>query len=68
MKSFSRVRKAATRGHLRTEQHQAVVKTKLLDGGVGSVFQKLINDGEKVSCPGRRKKSFVLFARGGVFK
>lgn len=44
VKSSSRMRKAATGGHLRTEQHQAVVKTKLLYGGVGTVFQKLINE------------------------
>lgn len=59
-KSFSRVRKAATRGHLRTEQHQAVVKTKLLYGGVGSVFQKLINEWGKISCPGRKKTELCI--------
>lgn len=47
VKSSSRMRKAATGGHLRTEQHQAVVKTKLLHGGVGSILQKLINDEER---------------------
>lgn len=60
VKSFSTVRKAATRGHLRTERHQGVVKTKLLCGGVGPVFQKVINEGEKLSYPERRNKELCI--------
>lgn len=41
---LSSVRERVTRERLRTEQHEAVVKTKLLHGEAVSVFQKLINE------------------------
>lgn len=45
------------------EQSQVVVKTELWHGRIGSIFQKLINEGQKISCSGSRKKGFVLARR-----
>lgn len=67
VKSSSRVRKAATGGHLRTEQHQTVVKTKLHYGGVGSVLQKLINEGGKDKLLWKNKIRVLYYLPGEEF-
>lgn len=67
-KVFQQSEKGSSQGHVKTELCQAAVKTKLWHRGAGSVFQKLNTEGPKVSCPGNRKKGFVLLARREVSK